>query len=69
MNQQPPPRISRLFSKNNRTNKRHREQLAVKFFTLNFTLAREVHPFENRVFLERSRAPPARISRREEPLN
>jgi hypothetical protein len=43
--------------------------LAVKFFTLNFTLAREVHPFENRVFLERSRAPPARISRREEPLN
>jgi hypothetical protein len=42
-----------------------------KFFTLNFTLSRELHPFENRALLERSRAAFARISitRREEPLN
>jgi hypothetical protein len=41
-----------------------------KFFTLNFTLSRELHPFENRALLERSRAAFARISitRREEPL-
>src|SRR6266404_7036760 len=51
-------------------NKSPREQSDFKFFTLNFTLSREFHPFENRAFLERSRAGPHRISitRREEPL-
>ncbi len=52
-------------------NKSQREQSDFKFFTLNFTLSREFHPFENRAFLERSRAGPHRISiiGREEPLN
>jgi hypothetical protein len=37
----------------------------------NFSLSPEFHPFENRAFLERSRARSDRISitRRKEPLN
>jgi hypothetical protein len=53
----PPPNFAAIFQPTEQ--KLLTRQSDFKFFTLNFTLSREFHPFENRAFLERSRALPA----------
>src|SRR5438067_10116084 len=64
----PPGNFAAIFEPTRRqgddgdTSLRRTRQSDFKFFTLNFTLSREFHPFKNRALLERSRAASARIS-------